>query len=152
MTLRQNRAALRNLQGAFTLVEGLIGVGVMGILIVCLYTGMTSGFSVVRMARENLRATQVLQEKFETLRLYTWDQINSNGFIPETFSAPIYSLTDTNNSYQGTLRIRSAGIADAYAADLRQVTVTVNWNSGSLARTRSMTSFVARYGMQNYIW
>src|SRR5467141_1985271 len=80
MTLRQNRPALRNLQGAFTLLEGLIGVAVMGILIVCLYTGMTSGFNVVRMARENLRATQVLQEKFETLRLYTWDQINSNGF------------------------------------------------------------------------
>ena len=124
----------------------------MGILIVCLYTGMTSGFNVVRMARENLRATQVLQEKFETLRLYTWDQINSNGFIPQSFSAPIYSATDTNNAYQGTFSIRSAGIADAYADDLRMVTVTVNWTSGSLARTRSMSSFAARYGMQNYIW
>jgi len=137
---------------AFTLLEGMVGVGAMGILIVALYTGMTSGFGMVRFARENLRATQVLQEKFEAMRLYTWDQVNSNGFIPATFSAPIYTASDTNSVYQGTVRISSAGFSEPYGDDLRMVTVQLNWKSGNTPRKRTMSSYVARYGLQNYIY
>jgi hypothetical protein len=101
-----------------------------------------------------------MQEKFETLRLYNWDQITStNNFIPATFTAPIYASTSTNIStanasayYQGTVTIANAGIAEAYGADLRNVTVQLTWYSGSLRRTRSMSSFTARYGLQNYIY
>ena len=83
MILKQNKGGLIGRPAAacsgFTLIEGIMGVGIMGVLFVSLYTGMTTGFGVVRMARENLRATQVLQEKFETIRLYTWEQINTPG-------------------------------------------------------------------------
>ena len=72
----------------FTLLESLVGMGALGVVLVSLYTGMTTGFNVVRLARENLRATQVLQEKFETLRLYNWAQITSTNFVPPTFTAP----------------------------------------------------------------
>src|SRR6266581_3037873 len=66
MRLRNNLAGRRlRANSGFTLLEGVVGVGLMGVLIVCLYTGMTTGFSTVRLARENLRATQVIQEKFE---------------------------------------------------------------------------------------
>ena len=126
----------------------------MGLLIVCLYTGMTTGFSTVRLARENLRATQVVQEKFETLRLYTWDQINNSDFIPSTFTASFYNGNGQTNqaAYQGTVKVSRAGISEAYGDDLRFVTITVNWTSGTIPRSRTMSSFVARYGMQNYIY
>jgi type II secretory pathway pseudopilin PulG len=144
----------------FTLLEGMVGVGVMGILFVSLYTGMTQGFNVVRLARENLRATQVMQEKFETIRLYNWDQITStNNFIPSTFTAPIYASTATNVStanaslyYQGTVTIADSGISETYGTDLKKVTIQLTWNSGNLRRTRNMSSFAARYGLQNYIY
>jgi len=126
----------------------------MGLLIVCLYTGMTTGFSTVRLSRENLRATQVIQEKFETLRLYTWDQLNDPNFIPSTFSASWYNGNGQTNlaAYQGTVKVSRSGISEAYGDDLRLVTITVNWTSGTIPRSRTMTSFAARYGMQNYIY
>jgi type II secretory pathway pseudopilin PulG len=149
--LTQNRRSCRD--RGFTLLEGVVGVGAMGILIIALYSGMTNGFNVVRFARENLRATQVLQEKFETMRLYTWDQINnSNGFIPSTFSAPIYATGDTNTVYKGTVTIARAGITEPYGDDLRLVTVELTWKSGMMPRKRTMSSLVARYGLQNYIY
>ena len=155
MQLRNNSASRRlRANAGFTLLEGVVGIGLMGVLIVCLYTGMTTGFSTVRLARENLRATQVIQEKFETLRLYTWDQINDPTFIPSTFTASFYNGNGQTSqvAYQGTVKVTRSGISDAYADDLRLVTIQVNWTSGTLPRTRTMTSFVARYGMQNYIW
>jgi prepilin-type N-terminal cleavage/methylation domain-containing protein len=153
MNLRQlvKNSALRR-RGGFTLLEGLIGVSVMGILITALYTGMTSGFGVVRFARENLRATQVLQEKFESMRLYTWDQINNTNFVPSSFSAPIYGNANSTAVYNGTVTIARSGLAEAYADDLRKVTVELNWTSGNIPRKRTLTSYVARYGLQNYIY
>ena len=99
-----------------------------------------------------LRATQVIQEKFESMRLYTWDQINSNGFVPTTFSAPIYAASDTNSVYQGRVVISQAGLAEPYGDDLRRVIIQLSWTSGSTPRSRTMNSYVARYGMQNYIY
>jgi len=132
----------------------MLGVGTMGILIVTLYSGMTTGFGVVRLARENLRATQVLQEKFETIRLYTWDQINDTNYISPTFTAPLYTGNGTydQNAYQGNVKISKAGLAEAYGDDLRLVTIELNWTSGTTPRTRTVTSYVARYGLQNYIY
>ena len=155
MQLRGFVAGRRLLSNSgFTLIEGIVGVGAMGLLIVCLYTGMTTGFSTVRLARENLRATQVIQEKFETIRLYTWDQVNDPNFIPPTFTAGLYTGNGQTDmaAYRGNVKITRAGIAEAYGDDLRLVTITVNWTSGSLPRSRTMSSFVARYGLQNYIY
>src|SRR3954465_8521979 len=97
----------RSRMSGFTLIEGIIGVGAMGILIVSLYTGMTTGFGVVRMARENLRATQGLQEKFGTIRLYTWDQINDTNYISPTFTNALYMGNGQYdlNAYQGKVTI-----------------------------------------------
>ena len=57
---------------AFSMIEILVAMVVLGIMFVSLYSGFSSGFAVVQLARENLRATQILQEKMETIRLYTW--------------------------------------------------------------------------------
>ena len=49
------------------MVEVLVAVSLVGIMFVSLYSGISSGFAVVQLARENLRATQILQEKMETI-------------------------------------------------------------------------------------
>src|ERR1051325_12061578 len=93
---------------AFSLVEVTVGLGVIGTAVVALFSGFTSGFFTMEMARENLRATQIMLEKTETLRLYNWDQVNTAGFVPTTFSAP-YDPNSTNGStgvvYSGRLII-----------------------------------------------
>src|SRR6185295_5858215 len=145
-------------QKAFTLIEVMIAMAVVGILFVSLYAGITSGFGVVNLARENLRATQVLSEKMEEIRLYNWDQMNSFGsstsFIPATFSAPFFpaaASTNTNASglgglvYNGTLSVSNCGLTDVtYSNDLLLVTVSVNWTSGIAPRTRVMQTYVSR--------
>jgi len=69
-------------QSAFTLVEVMVGVGVMGIMMVSLYAGFAFGFNQIRLARENVRAIQVLEERMEVVRLLNWNQvINLPGYI-----------------------------------------------------------------------
>jgi prepilin-type N-terminal cleavage/methylation domain-containing protein len=74
---QRRRTAAR---AAFTLVELVVAMAVIGVVVVSLYGGITSGISSVRMARENLRATQILVEKTEAIRLYRWDQITNSLF------------------------------------------------------------------------
>lgn len=139
---------------AFSLVEVLVAMAIVGITFVSLYTGISSGFGVLSVARENLRATQVLLEKMETLRLYNWSQINSNGFIPPTFTAPYYPRGNTNSGlvYQGTMTITNAPATETYSNDLRVVILKVSWTSGRVVRQREMQTLVSRYGLQNYIY
>jgi len=137
---------------AFTLIEGMIGVAVMGVVFVSLYTGMASGFQSIRTAQENLRATQVMTEKFEAIRLYNWEQINTPGFIPDTFTAR-YAPNASNPgiTYSGTIRISPMG-PEPYTTDMRMVTVVLTWQSGPRTNTRVLTSYVGRYGLQNYVY
>ena len=137
---------------AFTVTEAIFGVAIIGIVFVSLYTGMTTGFESIRDSQENLRATQIMTEKFEAMRLYNWSQIIDPGFIPETFTesyAP--NSTKPGITYTGTIRIFNAG-TEPYMTDLRGVHITLTWTSGGRANRRTLSSFVARYGLQNYVY
>jgi len=164
----------RRCDAAFTLVEVLVSMAVVGILFVSLYAGITSGFGVVNQARENLRATQVMQDRMEEMRLYTWAQISSFGtatsYIPSVFTEPFYpsstnltasdvatganAVADASGAftYFGTISITNSGLTANYSNDVKLVTVTVVWTNGTVTRTRSMSTFYSQYGMQNYLY
>lgn len=133
-------------------MEGLIGVAVMGTVFVSLYTGMASGFQSIRTSQENLRATQIMTEKFEAMRLFNWEQINTPGFVPQDFSARFAPNSSSPGiTYTGTIRILPIA-AQPYSVDLRSVTITLSWTSNGRAQTRTLTSYVARYGLQTYLY
>lgn len=136
------------------MIEVLVALFIIGIMFVAVYAGLSSGFAVVQLARENLRATQILQEKMETIRLYTWDQINTAGFIPTNFTDVFYSSsTETNGMrYTGTVSIANSSISEAYSNDMKLVTIQLKWKSAKVLRQREMSTFVSRYGLQNYIY
>jgi len=137
------------------MTELLVGVAVFGVMFVALYSGFSAGFAVVQLARENLRATQILQEKVETIRLYTWEQIHESGFVPTTFTEPFYAGKTANESgilYTGKVTIASAPITESYKNDMRLVTMQVTWQSAGVERSREMQTFISRYGLQNYIY
>ena len=71
---------------AFTLTEVLMSVAVLGVMLVSLYLAFSAGFTEIRVARENLRATQVLVQRAETLRLYTWTQLNDPAYFKTNFT------------------------------------------------------------------
>ena len=139
---------------AFSLVEALIATLVLAISFVSLFAAFSTGFAAVEVSRENLRATQVLLEKLETIRLYSWTQINQSGFIPSTFSAPFNPSTNTTGgfTFQGTVTITNSPVSEAYSNDLKLVTVQVNWTSARITRKATMSTLVSRYGLQNYIY
>src|SRR5213078_1435173 len=101
----QNRKSC-SCRAAFTLVEVMIGVLIMAAMFSSLYLGLGQGFAVIQTARENLRATQILQEQMETIRLYTWEQM-TNGSVPGSFTASFDAAMtqSTGRVYSGTIQI-----------------------------------------------
>ncbi|MFM1768326.1 MAG: hypothetical protein RJA22_855 [Verrucomicrobiota bacterium] len=147
----------RGAQG-FTLVEAAVAMALAGVLFVGLYASLAWGFASLRLTRENLRATQILTEKMETIRLYNWEQLTVvSNFLPTTFTATYYPPGETNKYgtgtiYSGTLRVSPVAYGTNYDDDLRKITVEVVWITGGLRRQRSLSTFASQYGMQNYIW
>src|SRR6266496_5848307 len=136
---------------AFTLVEVMIGVAVMAIMIVGFYLGFSQGFAVIQLTRENLRAAQILEEKMETIRLFTWQDLNAAA-TPYAFEAKYYPTTPTKGkktspnegiTYYGTRTITDAPVSESYSGDLKLVIVKLTWTSGKVQRQREMRTLVS---------
>src|ERR1041385_7603837 len=85
-------------RSGFTLVEVVIACALVGIMCLAFMGSFSVCFQNIQMDRENSRATQILLEKTELLRIYNWDQVvgnDTNTFIPTNFTASFYP--DTNN-------------------------------------------------------
>ena len=130
--------------------------GVGGILVAVALAGFYGGFAAIQLDRENSRATQILLEKTELLRLYNWNQItggDTNVYVPTNFTAPFYPNSSNGVfTYTGTVSIAGCAIGTSYSNDMRTVTITLMWKSRTLIRARSMSTLVSRYGLQNYIY
>src|SRR4051812_26889476 len=98
MKVRLHQYASRRLaDSGFTLVDAIFAMAVAGVMFVALYAGLAFGFRMVKMARENTRATQIMLEKMETVRLVKWsDLTNSSVFPTNKFVVPYYSVGGTN--------------------------------------------------------
>ena len=132
-----------------------MAAGLIGVISVTLYIAIAQGFAATQVARENLRATQILQEKMETIRLYGWDQINVPGFIPVSFTNwyyPAAPASDRGAVYLGTTVVTNTPLNSSYADEMKWVKVQITWTSNNIRRERSMQTFVSHYGLQNYVY
>ena len=158
MTPRELARLQRGRTAGYTLAEVVVAVLILTTIGVAYYSGLSNGFSLVQSNRDNLRATQILMQKLEGLRLCTWSELTNCSFV-EVYDP----LGATNGSggtiYRGTITTNSASVipnASSYKANMRQVTVSVYWTNynGRIpnVHNRQMQTQVARYGIQNYIW
>jgi prepilin-type N-terminal cleavage/methylation domain-containing protein len=148
---------------AFTLVEVTMAVAVMAIVFVSIFSAMTMSLFVSETSRENLRATQIMMDKMEGLRLYSPSQLTNTAFLMRSFTN---WYCETNNigepnvqgygvQYTGSLIITNVPYTTSYSSNMYQVTVTVNWTSigqGNIAHTRSATAYYANQGLYNYVY
>jgi len=138
--------------GGFSLVEAMVAAAVMGLIITSLMTTFSQTFTITEMARQNLRATQILTEKMEVIRLLRWDQL---GTIPTNFTA-YYDYKSTNNTgglvYYGKIIFSDPPMSTSYTNDLRLVSVEIQWDTGHGDRTEKISSLVARSGIQRYVF
>ena len=152
MEIKLKRAADRR---AFTLMEVMLAVVIVGVEFVSLYVAISQGFAVVQSARENLRATQIMQEQVEIIRVLDWDKIITTP-SPWSFNANFYPAGGTNNqglTYSGTIAVTDAPVPAAYTADMRLVVVSLAWTNGAnahVSRNRELRTLVSRYGLHNY--
>lgn len=125
---------------------------IVSVLFVAIYGAIASSISITRLCQENERVTQILTEKMDLIRVYNWDQLTNGTFIPTNFTERVDAL-DANSTmyYTGNIAIAQAPITELYRTNLLQVTVQVKWLSGKRAQNRSMTTYVAKYGLQSYI-
>ena len=152
-------AAIRHAsrRSAFTLVEVMIGIALMAVMGVALYAGIGVAFSQLRLSRENLRATQILESKMEVVRQYNWDQVaNYPGFIPKNFTESFFANNPTNTPanlvYTGQVTITNAPITETYSNDLKMIQILLTWKSGGITHKRQATTFISQYGMQRYVY
>ncbi|MGC3959070.1 MAG: type II secretion system protein [Verrucomicrobiota bacterium] len=147
----------KQLNSGITLPETMVATAILAVSVAAILAAVFSGFFIIERVRENQRATQIILEKLETLRLYSWSQVNSNGFIPKTFTAT-YAPSATQKSqgitYQGTIAIVPFPDTSAnYSSKMRQVTVTLSWTSKrNIPRSRSFVTYIAEDGVQNYVY
>jgi Tfp pilus assembly protein PilV len=159
-TTRHTQSQVRRSQLAFTMIELLVSVCIVLTIFVTIFGCMTMGFTITQMSRENLRATQIMLDKMEGVRLYKWDDLNNPAFLQSGFSNWFF---ETNNigfanasgngvQYTGQVLVATTPLTTSYSNTIRQVTVTVNWNSRNIDHRRSMTTYVSQMGQQNYIY
>jgi len=139
---------------AYTLAEIMVATAIIAISFVSFYAGITAGVQVIQLARENLRATQILVERMETLRIKTWEQVTNGVDVPTTFVEHFYPKRISNRgvTYFGSLSVSNVDLRTNYDDELRLVTISLTWTNGGVARVRTMRSYVARNGMQNYVF
>jgi Tfp pilus assembly protein PilE len=144
------RLAARHGQKGFTLTEIMVAGCILGFSVASLYSAYSFGFVLIRASREYVRADQILLQKMETLRVYPWPQTApSGGIIPGTFTADFApGAAQSGVVYNGMITIKDAPVSESYSNTLRQVTVSVSWNSGVVARSRSMTTFISQNGIE----
>jgi len=146
---------------AYTLAEVVVSVFILSIIGTALLSGISFGFSVVGATREDLRATQILMQKAEAVRICNWNTLQAN--CPISFQEwydPIGAQSNAGGAtYYGTLELQApTNIPNSasYRSNIVLVNVTVNWTgyngSKAVPHTRQLQTQVARYGLQNYIW
>jgi prepilin-type N-terminal cleavage/methylation domain-containing protein len=145
-------SARRRSQAAFTLIEILTAVGIVGIVSVTLYAGLAASFNAVENSRLELRATQILTEKLEAMRLFNWDQVTASSFIPTNFTEKYQPLESDSVVYSGTVWITNAPVQNAYAGTMRKVVAQVTWVNGNGSREKRMETLISQYGIQNYLY
>lgn len=143
---------------AFTLAEVMVGTMLISLMGLSLYAGMSMGFAVTQLSRENLRATQIMLDRMEGVRLFNWNQLVYSNWIPSTFTEYYYPLTNLTESkgitYKGTMQVTNVTLSPpaTYSTNMRALVVTVTWTNSGIKRTRTMTTYSARDGIQNYIY
>src|SRR5260221_2759122 len=93
---------------AMTLIEVVLATGIISITGAGVIGSVNYGLFIMRVARENQRATQVMLEKLEAIRLYNWSQVTNPGFIPSSFTAPYdptAAVSSQGTTYYGTMSI-----------------------------------------------
>ena len=149
-------ASSRKSQAGGTLVEVVIATVILAVMGAGIISSINYGMFMMKLARENARATQIMLEKLESIRLYNWSEVITPGYVPATFTDvydPQGSAGHQGATFNGSMTVSNCPLANTYATNMRQFTVTLQWTTDNrINHTRSISTYVSRDGMQNYVY
>ena len=86
---------------AFTFVEVMAATAILGFVGASIYWGLAGGNVLIQSTREDLRATQIMLQKLEAIRLFTWSQVgDTNNYLTSNF-IEYYDPSGVTNSSSG---------------------------------------------------
>ena len=142
----------------FTLLETLVSVLLASITLSALYACFAGGWNLIRVTSQDLRATQILLQRMERIRLCDFSQATDQVLNPssskEYFDPKNQNAGGGGVSYAITCAITtpsSGSLPEAYRTNMLLVSVAAWWTNGTQVFNRSMETYVARDGMQSYV-
>lgn len=132
--------------GGFTLVEVIVGTVLMAIVFTSSYAAYFLGMNLVEDAREELRASQIIQSELERMRTMNWDAINSINAI--TLVNP---QGDFIKKFSGDYRAYREVKDISGETDLKLVRIFVWWTNSRGQRTYQVFNTVmTKEGLNDY--
>src|ERR1044071_7594941 len=153
----------RDLKSAsgFTLAEALVATLAGAVMLLALYASFTYGFATMRVTREDIRATQIIIQRMEAIRLSPYAVVANPAMFPTNTTAYFDESQNSTNhgsvytvSFSATPKppgMPNTSSSTGYGTNMMLVTVSASWTSGNMQRSRSMQTYVARNGIQNYV-
>src|SRR5438309_10103902 len=116
---KPSTALSRRAASGFTLVEVMIAALIGAVIFAGLFGGLSLGFYFVKQQRDDLRATEIMEQQIEGIRLCAWgggsgtniiaSKLFDTNTIPRSFTT--YELSgsgyNSNTVYTGTITIRT---------------------------------------------
>ena len=146
-----------NSSSGFTFVETMVAMLTGAVMLAALYSSFAFGYGAVKLAREDLRATQILLQQMETLRLTSLAAIqtgtSTNYFDPTGMTngcaGAVYTITVTTNAPTAS---DMSVVPVYYLSKMRKVIVTATWTNANQLRTRSLITYASQSGIQSYVY
>lgn len=146
-------------RSAFSLIEVVVAVSIILVVFLTIFGVLTSGLTMTKASRENLRATQIMLDKMEGIRLYNWDQVTNGttllgsftNYFFETNNIGTVSASGNGVSYTGLVSVAATPFSNSYSSSMRLISVQVGWVSGTY-HSRSMSTYVSQDGLENYVY
>src|SRR5205809_1837246 len=138
-----------NSRSGFTFVETMVAMLTGAVMLAALYASFAFGYGAVKLAREDLRATQILLQQMETLRLTSFAAIqtgtSTNYFDPTGMTngcgGAVYTITVTTNAPTSSdMPVQPV----YYTSKIRKATATTTWPKSDQLPSRSLKTFARR--------
>src|SRR2546425_11611017 len=147
----QSNTRTRKAYFGFTLVETLAATTTAAIWLSAHFLAFASGFALMTVTREDVRATQIMLQRMEAVRLSGYNQFADTNKYPPSVTQDYDEKGKTNGTgggvaYNVTHQIASAlgSLPPSYRCNLTQVTVGVSWTSGKANRSHNISTYVAQ--------
>lgn len=144
-------------RSGFTFVESMVAILTGAVMLTALYSSLAFGFATVKLTREDLRATQILLQQLELLRLTSFSSI-TNGTFTDYFDPSGVSNGKAGTKYTITITTNAPTASDMpvqpvyYMNNMRKITVTAAWTNSNQLRTRTLTTYASKNGIQSYVY